>query len=116
MTETSERSRLVALVLSGTLGWAGAHRFYAGKIGTGLLMLFTGGGMGIWWFIDTIRVLLGSFEDAERRRIVQWLDGESNEALWDEIEALRDEVQELHERVDYSERLLTRSRAGDGTQ
>ena len=37
----SDKSRAIALVLGITLGMFGGHRFYAGKIGTGLLMLFT---------------------------------------------------------------------------
>ena len=32
----SPKSRLVALLLCLFLGWLGVHRFYAGKIGTGL--------------------------------------------------------------------------------
>jgi hypothetical protein len=37
-------------------GLLGGHRFYAGKVGTGLLMLATGGGGGVWWLIDAFFV------------------------------------------------------------
>lgn len=37
-------------------GLMGGHRFYAGKVGTGLLMLATGGGGGIWWIVDAFFV------------------------------------------------------------
>jgi len=45
------------------LGTMGIHRFYVGKIGTGILMLITVGGFGIWWLIDFILVVCGAFRD-----------------------------------------------------
>lgn len=45
------------------LGSLGVHRFYVGKVGTGLLMLFTLGGFGIWVFIDFIIIVIGNFRD-----------------------------------------------------
>jgi len=45
------------------LGVFGAHRFYNGKIKTGALELVTCGGLGIWWFVDLLMVLLGKFKD-----------------------------------------------------
>jgi TM2 domain-containing membrane protein YozV len=47
------------------LGVFGGHRFYVGKIGTGLLQLVTLGGLGIWWFVDMIMILLGKFKDKQ---------------------------------------------------
>ncbi|MEZ0335194.1 MAG: NINE protein [Gemmatimonadales bacterium] len=44
----SERSRGVTLALAAILGPFGAHRFYVGKNGTGMLMLGTLGGLGVW--------------------------------------------------------------------
>jgi hypothetical protein len=47
------RKRLwLAWLLWGTLGLLGAHRFYLDRPGTGLLMLFTGGGGMVWWVVD----------------------------------------------------------------
>ncbi|MBQ3755018.1 MAG: TM2 domain-containing protein, partial [Clostridia bacterium] len=40
---TSPKSRLVATLLCFFLGGLGIHRFYVGKVGTGILYLFTGG-------------------------------------------------------------------------
>lgn len=54
------------------LGWAGGHRFYLGRTGTGLLMLLTGGGMGVWWIVDAFLLndmLRAHAEEQERRRI-----------------------------------------------
>ncbi|MBF0337790.1 MAG: TM2 domain-containing protein [Candidatus Magnetobacterium sp. LHC-1] len=68
----SEKSRLVTLILCVLLGWAGGHRFYCNKIGTGLIMLFTGGGMGLWVFIDFVMIILGAFKDKENLAITKW--------------------------------------------
>ena len=64
-----EKSQLTALILCFFVGWLGVHRFYVGKVGTGILMLFTGGGFGLWWFIDFIFILTGSFKDADGNKL-----------------------------------------------
>jgi TM2 domain-containing membrane protein YozV len=51
------------------LGSFGVHRFYTGKIVTGILMLLTLGGCGIWALIDFIMILVGSFTDADGKPI-----------------------------------------------
>ena len=68
----SEKRVLPAALLCFFLGIFGAHRFYVGKIGTGFLQLFTIGGLGIWWLIDMILILTGSFRDSEGRKIDVW--------------------------------------------
>lgn len=57
------KSWSTALLLCYFLGTFGAHRFYTGKIGTGILQLFTFGGLGIWWAVDLIMIITGSFTD-----------------------------------------------------
>jgi hypothetical protein len=49
------------------------HRFYVGKIGTGLLFFFTVGGLGIWWIYDVIMVITGNFTDKQGRKISRWI-------------------------------------------
>ena len=60
---TSSKSKTIALLLCIFLGEFGIHRFYVGKIGTGLLYLFTAGLCGIGWIIDIIKICLGTFTD-----------------------------------------------------
>ena len=69
---SSEKRILPAGLLCILLGVFGAHRFYAGKIGTGILQLFTLGGLGIWMLIDLILILTGEFKDQEGNRITEW--------------------------------------------
>ena len=69
---SSGKSRLVALLLCLLLGVIGAHRFYAGKVGTGILYIFTGGLFGIGYLVDLIRIICGTFKDSEGRYITSW--------------------------------------------
>ena len=66
MTQTaSEKGFVPTLLLCFFLGMLGVHRFYVGKIGTGLLQLVTFGGLGIWVMVDFIMIAVGSFTDAD---------------------------------------------------
>ena len=51
------KNKWVAFLLCIFLGYFGAHKFYEGRIGMGILYLFTGGLFGFGWFIDTIALL-----------------------------------------------------------
>lgn len=51
------------------LGELGIHRFVVGKIGTGILWLFTFGLFGIGYIVDFIMILCGTFTDKTGNRI-----------------------------------------------
>jgi len=67
--EKSEKGYVPTLLLCFFLGGLGVHRFYVGKAGTGILMLFTLGGLGLWTLIDFVMIATGSFSDAEGKPI-----------------------------------------------
>lgn len=62
------KDKTTALILAIFLGWLGVHRFYVGKIGTGILMLlvvFCSLGVGwIWTLIDIIMIATDKFKDS----------------------------------------------------
>lgn len=70
---TTDRNKIVAALLAFFLGVFGVHRFYLGRIGSGIVMLLltcTVVGMlatGPWALIDFIRYLLMSDRDFARR-------------------------------------------------
>jgi len=120
--EFSERSRGVALALGFFGGFFGLHRFYVGKTGTGVAMIVTIGGLGIWWLYDMVLLVSGEFRDAEDLPLRNWAvddvrhgggGGRSDhrvEAVEQELQQLRDQFNDLAERVDFAERMLAQHR------
>ena len=68
----SPKSRAVDALLCFFLGWLGVHRFYEGKIGTGILWLCTLGLGGVGEIVDFILILCGKGKDANGLPIVNW--------------------------------------------
>lgn len=68
----SDKKRLVAFILCWFLGTLGVHRFYVGKVGTGIAQIFTLGGLGIWTLVDLVMILVGSFKDKEGNKLEAW--------------------------------------------
>jgi len=65
----STKSRKAALWLSILLGWAGIHRFYVGKVGTGILWFLTCGMFCFGWVVDICKIAGGKFTDGRGRVI-----------------------------------------------
>ncbi len=59
----------LTLLLAYFLGLLGIHRFVNGKIGTGIIMLLTVGGFGIWYIIDLILIMSNDFKNASGETI-----------------------------------------------
>lgn len=71
----SPKSRLVTTllcVLPALLFANGIHRFYLGKTGTGLAMVFTFGGLGVWTIIDFVYAVSGNMTDKDGKLIKRW--------------------------------------------
>lgn len=68
-SNVGDKGMVPAALLCFFLGFLGIHRFYVGKIGTGILMILTLGGFGIWALIDLVMIIVGSFTDKEGRTL-----------------------------------------------
>lgn len=72
LTPISPKSRLLTTLLCYFFGIIGVHRFYLGKVGSGIAMIFTIGGLGIWALIDLIMIVCGEFKDKDGLPIKNW--------------------------------------------
>ncbi|WP_159772015.1 TM2 domain-containing protein [Streptomyces sp. HM190] len=67
----SDKSKIVAGILSLFLGSFGVGRFYIGHVGLGLAQLFTCGGLGIWALVDGIILLTSSNTTDSNGRVLR---------------------------------------------
>jgi len=77
-----QRSTALLLAIIGPMfGLSGLHRFYVGKIGTGILWLFTWGLAGVGQLIDIIVIATGQFKDRNELPLVLWHDRKEVETM-----------------------------------
>jgi len=65
----SQNQWIVVLLLAFFLGFIGAHRFYVDKNGTGILMVLTVGGIGLWVLFDLIIIITGNFKTKQGNKV-----------------------------------------------
>lgn len=118
----SEHSRAVALALAVVGGVFGLHRFYTGRIQSGICMCCTFGGLGIWYLYDVAIIAVGEFRDGDGRRVSRWEVADASVGgsvsgperrvadVEDRMLALETQVSELAERLDFAERMLAQVR------
>lgn len=117
----SSRSRGVTLGLAIVGGIFGLHRFYAGRVESGVWMCLTLGGLGVWYLYDLVVVSAGEMRDGAGRRIARWeVAGDEPPAAPGRLEdaeerllRLEGQTAELAERLDFAERLLAQQRERD---
>ena len=59
----SAKSKVMAITMCIVFGWLGIHRYYVGKVGTGIIFMFTFGLFGIGWIHDTVKLATNTFTD-----------------------------------------------------
>jgi hypothetical protein len=69
--ETDGFDWLTTLLLCWFLGVFGVHSFYTKRTTVGVIQLITLGGCGIWWLIDFIMILVGTYRDEYGRPLVR---------------------------------------------
>lgn len=80
-TITSDKSKKTACLLCLFGGFLGLHRFYVGRVMTGLLWMVTLGFCGIGWAVDLITILLGGFRDNAGAPLRVWNHKTENKGM-----------------------------------
>ena len=71
-SEEEKKSHGTALLLCFFFGSLGIHRIYTGYIFLGVLQFLTGGGFGIWSFVDLISLWLNKFKDVNGKNLGEY--------------------------------------------
>lgn len=63
VVRTSSKDKKTAMILCVLLGLIGIHDFYLGRIGSGILKMFTGNFFMFGWISDIIKIATGTYKD-----------------------------------------------------
>ena len=66
---SSEKEWFILFICWFLFGFFGVHRFYAGRIGTGIIWALTFGCFMIGYLVDFILIVMGNFRDSDHRKI-----------------------------------------------
>ena len=70
--DVSHRKVLPALFLCLLFGVFGTHRFYVGKVGSGMAQMLTFGGLGLWALYDSLLIIMRKFTDNNGAKVRLW--------------------------------------------
>lgn len=68
----SDKSRMTTLLLCVFGGFLGLHRFYVGRVGSGVLWFVSFGLLSVGWIYDLVMVATGEFVDDQGKRVLYW--------------------------------------------
>ena len=63
------KDKLTSFFLCLFFGTLGAHRFYLGRVKSGVLMILTLGGVGIWYLVDLVLIGCGKLQKTEQKAL-----------------------------------------------
>ena len=86
ISNSSSRSRSVALILCILFGLLGLHRFYVGKNFSGFLFICTFGYLGLGPVVDFVVILIGRFTDDMNRKVDVWSITPNVKATYQRVE------------------------------
>ena len=69
-SQVSDKLLIGATIAVVTVGFLGVHRFYTGRPISGICMILTLGGLGIWVLVDFILLITENFRDSNHKRLV----------------------------------------------
>ena len=70
VSQVSDKSLIGATIAVVTVRYLGVHRFYTGRPISGIFMILTLGGLGIWVLVDFILLITENFRDSNHKRLV----------------------------------------------
>lgn len=92
--DSSEKEFWPVFILCLLFGYLGVHRFYVGKTVSGVFMIFTLGGLGIWVIVDLVLLLIGNFDDSNGK-FVKFASASANNASSGQSLSIADELEKF---------------------